>query len=135
MSTETKPAHRALRIPLLRLCFSLVLLTIVGVTIWASLQLPVWQTPRELVMHPWFIATLTDTYLAFFTFWLWVAYRTPSLTGRIIWLLLIFALGNIAMASYLLIQLWTLPKTARVGELLLRRQPARRSRTKRPPAV
>lgn len=135
MSTETKPAHRAQRIVLLRLCFSLVLLTIVGVTIWASLQLPVWQTPRELVMHPWFIATLTDTYLAFFTFWLWVAYRTPSLTGRIIWLLLIFALGNIAMASYLLIQLWKLPKTARVGELLLHKQPARRSRTKRPPAV
>lgn len=135
MNNKAKPARRAPRIALLRLCFSLVLLTIVGVTIWASLQLPVWQTPRELVTHPWFIATLTDTYLAFFTFWLWVAYRTPSLSGRLVWLLLIFTLGNIAMATYMLIQLWTLPKTARVGELLLRKQPVRRSRSKQPPVA
>lgn len=135
MNTETKTARRPQRIQLLRLCFSLVLLTIVGVTIWASLQLPVWQTPRDVVTHPWFIATLTDTCLAFFTFWLWVAYRTPSLTGRIVWLLLIFTLGNIAIASYMLIQLWKLPKTARVGELLLRQRPVRRSTRKRPPAA
>ncbi|SFF52991.1 Protein of unknown function [Fontimonas thermophila] len=105
----------------LKIVFSLFLLTIVGVTTWAGLQVPLWETPREVVLHPWFIATLTDTYLAFLTFWIWVAYKETSGLARLVWLLLILLTGNMAMAAYVLIQLWRLPPGAGVDQLLLRR--------------
>ncbi|WP_028007474.1 DUF1475 family protein [Solimonas flava] len=105
----------------LKLIFTLILLAIVAATGWASLQVPLWQTPRAVVGHPWFVATLVDTYLAFFTFWLWVTYKERSYPARALWLVAIFALGNIAMAGYVLIQLWRLPRGAGVDDLLLRR--------------
>ena len=71
--------------------------------------------------HPWFIATLFDTYFAFFTFWLWVAYKQRDWLKRIAWLRAILLLGNIAMATYMLIQLFRLPADAKIEELLLRR--------------
>lgn len=106
----------------LTVVFALVLITIVCATTWASGQMPFWKTPQRVVTHPWFIATLVDTYLAFFTFWLWVAYKETSNLVRLLWLLLIFALGNIAMAGYMLIQLLRLPSDAPIESLLLRRR-------------
>ena len=111
----------------LKLIFTLVFLIIVAATSWASSQLAVWKTPQAIVTHPWFIATLVDTYLAFFTFWLWVAYKESSNFARIVWLLLIFALGNMAMAGYMLIQLFRLPPGASIEDLLLRRPAPARS--------
>lgn len=106
----------------LKLVFALAFLVILGTTGWASAQMPFWHTPRELVMHPWFIATLVDTYLAFFTFWLWVAYKESSNLARLVWLALIFGLGNMAIAGYMLWQLFRLPPQAGIQELLLRRR-------------
>ena len=105
--------------------FVLILLCILAATSWASIQLPVWKTPQSVVGHPWFIATLVDTYLAFFTYWLWVAYKERSNLARLLWLLLIFALGNMAMAAYALIQLLRLPPDATVEDFLLRRRASR----------
>jgi hypothetical protein len=116
--------HGAFMNARLKLVFTLVFLTILGATAWASSRMPMWKTPQEIVSHPWFIATLVDTYLAFFTFWLWVAYKESSNLARAIWLLLIFALGNLAMAGYVLIQLFRLPPAARIEDLLLRRSAA-----------
>src|SRR5262245_47802419 len=106
----------------LKIVFTLAFLTILGATTWASLQMPFWKTPQALVTHPWFIATLVDTYLAFFTFWLWLAYKETSNLARLIWLVLIFALGNLAIAGYMLLQLWRLPPGAGMELLLLRRR-------------
>jgi hypothetical protein len=105
---------------LLRFTFSAVLITMLCVTGWASAQLPLWQTPNALVLHPWFIATLFDCYFAFLTFYVWVAYRESSWLARVLWLLAILALGNIAMATYLLMALWRLPADASIERLLLR---------------
>lgn len=110
----------------LKLIFTFIFLIILAATLWASRQMPFWETPREIVAHPWFIATLVDTYLAFFTYWLWVAYRERSFIAAAVWLLLIFALGNLAMAAYALIALWRLPANAKVEDFLLR--PARAPR-------
>lgn len=106
----------------LKIVFALALLTILGATTWASLQMPFWKTPQAVVGHPWFIATLVDTYLAFFTFWVWVAYKESSNLARAVWLVLIFALGNIAIAGYMLLQLLRLPPGAGAEALLLRRR-------------
>lgn len=106
----------------LTVVFGLIFATILLATSWATHQMPFWRTPQAVVTHPWFIATLVDTYLAFFTFWLWVAYKESSWWSRLLWLLLIFALGNLAMAGYVLIQLMRLPAGAGIEALLLRRR-------------
>jgi hypothetical protein len=106
----------------LKLIFVLAFLAIAGATVWASLQVPVWKVPQAVAGHPWFIATLVDTYLAFFTFWVWVAYKESSNLARALWLLLIFGLGNLAIAGYMLLQLFRLPPGARAEDLLLRRK-------------
>jgi predicted permease len=106
----------------LRLAFSGVVVTMLCVTSWASVQCTLWETPRAVVLHPWFIATLFDTYFAFLTFWAWLAYKESSNLARGLWLVAILLLGNIAMASYMLILLFRLPTNASMEQILLRKK-------------
>ena len=108
----------------LLLLFSGILVSMLAVTGWASSQVALWSLPRELVSHPWFIATLFDTYFAFLTFWLWLAWREGSWPVRIAWLFGILLLGNIAMASYVILQLARLPANASPSRLFVRRESA-----------
>jgi hypothetical protein len=108
--------------------FSLAALaSLIGVSVWATAQIGIVPAIRELWtgpeagFNPWFIATLTDAYFGFLWFWAWIAYKETSNAVRALWLLLILALGNIAMAAYMLIQLWKLPADAPAEALLLRR--------------
>ncbi len=105
----------------LRIAFSVVLLAMLWVTTWASNFQPLWELPRELATHPWFVATLFDAYFGFLTFYCWVAYKETSLWARILWLIAILLLGNIAMAGYMLWRLCKLPSRASMQDLLLRR--------------
>ncbi len=105
----------------LRLAAAFVLVAMLAVTTWASLEVALWKTPREVLTHPWFIATLFDTYFAFLTFYVWLAYKEPSNLARVLWLLAILLLGNIAMAIYLLRELFRLPANATMEDLLLRK--------------
>lgn len=107
-------------IQILRFIFIGFLAAILGTTLWAGSVVALWDTPREVATHPWFIATLVDTYLAFFTFWLWVAYKETGWISRLAWLVAIILLGNIAMAIYVLIKLFRLPADAPLEKLLLR---------------
>ncbi len=50
----------------------------------------------------------------------WVAYKERTLGSRLLWLLLILALGNIAMSFYVLIQLFRLKPDQGVEALLQR---------------
>lgn len=109
----------------LRWIFGFVLVAMLAVTGWASSQVALWKIPGSVGGHPWFIATLFDTYFAFLTFWLWLAYKERIWPVRIAWLLAILLLGNIAMAGYLLIQLFRLPRTATLEDLIIRRNPYR----------
>jgi hypothetical protein len=106
----------------LRIAFIVVLIAMFAVTGWASTEVALWKTPRAVATHPWFIATLFDTYFAFLTFYAWVAYKEVTWLARIGWLLGILLLGNIAMAVYMLIQLFRLPSGATIEQLLLRRR-------------
>ena len=106
----------------LRLAAGFVLVAMLAVTTWASLQVPLWETPRAVATHPWFIATLFDTYFAFLTFYVWLAYKETSNLARVLWLVAILLLGNIAMAIYLLRELFRLPTNAKMEDLLLRRK-------------
>ena len=106
----------------LRIAFTIVLIAMLCVTTWASSIVALWETPRAVATHPWFIATLFDTYFGFLTFYCWVAYRETSNLARIVWLIAILLLGNIAMAAYMLRQLFKLPADANIESLLLRQR-------------
>jgi hypothetical protein len=105
----------------LRIAFTCVLVTMLCVTSWATLQCPLWKTPQSVVLHPWFIATLFDTYFGFLTFYIWLAYKETGWLARLGWLVAILLLGNIAMSLYMLITLFRLPASAGVEQVLLRR--------------
>ncbi len=90
----------------LRLLFIVVIASMLAVTTWASLHTPLLSLPRDVWTHPWFIATLIDAYWAFITFYVWVAWKEQSAVARLLWLPAILALGNLAMAAYMLAQLF-----------------------------
>lgn len=108
----------------LRVFFVLVLVSMLAVTGWASTQCALWKTPREVVTHPWFIATLFDTYWGFLTFYCWVFYKECGWLARVLWLIAILLLGNIAMAVYMLVQLFRVRADASIDDVLLRRRRA-----------
>ena len=105
----------------LRGLFIVVLASMLWVTSWASLQCALFAIPREVYAHPWFIATLFDAYWGFTTFFVWVCYQQRSWLARIAWFVAIMLLGNLAMASYCLAQLFRTPTDGQVADLLTRR--------------
>ena len=102
----------------LRVLFSVILASMVCVTTWAALQCPLFAVPKAVAMHPWFIATLFDAYWGFVTFFVWVFFKQSSWTARFAWFVAVMALGNIAMSSYCLSELWLVPKEGRLADVL-----------------
>ncbi len=106
----------------LRLFFTLVVASMLGVTFWASGQCPLFGVPREVATHPWFIATLFDAYWGFLTFYLWVLWRERSWWARGTWLIAILLLGNLAMASYALEATFRASPQAKVPDWVMQRR-------------
>ena len=92
----------------LKLLFSGILLAMIVVTIDASLKQSLWDSWPGLKAQPWAIATLFDAYFGFLTFFVWVAYKESNAMRSAAWFVLIMCLGNMAMAAYVLIQLFRL---------------------------
>jgi hypothetical protein len=109
----------------LRVFFVVVLVSMLAVTTWASLHTPLFSIPREVYTHPWFIATLVDAYWAFLAFYVWVAWKEQSLAARVLWFVAIVLLGNIAMALYMLRELFALAAGEPLGVVFSRRNPGR----------
>lgn len=89
----------------LRFLFTAVLLTMFGLIIWASNHTALFDIPREVATHPWFITTLFDAYLAFVAFWVWLAWKEGTVAARVLWLFTILLWGNPAIAAYMLFEL------------------------------
>jgi hypothetical protein len=107
----------------LRVLFLVVIASMLAVTTWASLHTPIFSIPRDVFTHPWFIATLFDAYWAFIAFYVWVAWKEQSAAARIGWFVAIIALGNIAMAAYLLRELFKVPAAGPLDPVFTRRNP------------
>ena len=90
----------------LKFLFALILLAMLAMTTVASLDRGVFQAVGDLWPDLWFKATLMDAYFGFVTFYVWVAYKERRNWARILWFVLIMCFGNIAMATYVLIQLF-----------------------------
>jgi predicted permease len=97
-----------------------VLSVMLYVTVSASLHQDVLTATRLLWPDPWFRATLADAYFGFLFFWLWVAWREQSALQGAVWFVLIMALGNFAMAGYLMLQLRRLRPGDSIETMLLR---------------
>ncbi len=110
--------------PFLKLLFTAILTGMLVVTIKAGLSENLFHAGRILA-EPWVMATLWDAYCGFITFYVWVAYKETSWLLRVVWFVLIMTLGNIAMAMYMLIQLFRLAPDAGWKELWLRRESVR----------
>ena len=104
----------------LKLLFGTIFLWMTILTIRTSMAVSLWDAWDTFGDNPWAIATLYDAYFAFITFFVWVAYKESTLWSRLLWLVLILGLGNIAMSIYVLIQLFRL-KPDEPAEALLRR--------------
>ncbi len=110
----------------LRFLFIVVIGSMLGVTSWASLHQTLGDFARSATFRePWVIATLFDAYWAFITFFVWVAWKEQSLPARLLWFVSILLLGNLAMAAYMLVQLFSIPATGPLDEVFTRRQPGR----------
>ncbi len=92
----------------LKAWFLLVLFAMLAVTTWAGMQENILVAGGRLIRDPWGLATLFDAYFAFLAFWLWLAWRERTWAPRLLWLLAILGLGNLAMAAYVLLQLFGL---------------------------
>lgn len=57
---------------------------------------------------PWMRATLWDFYANVIVIYLWVCYKEKGILAKLIWLILLVALGSIASCAYVLIQLFRL---------------------------
>ena len=99
-----------------------VLAIMLYVTISASLQQDVLTATQRLWPDSWFRATLADAYCGFLFFWLWVAWREQSAAKGALWFVLIMTLGNLAMASYLLLQVRRMQSGEGIEQLLLRKR-------------
>jgi len=105
---------------LLAALFVAILIGMLYVTTVASLDRSILKVGPDLLGDRWFQATLADAYFGFITFYVWVAYKETTWASKIIWLVLVLLLGNIAMSIYVLIQLWRLKKEQPIHSVLLR---------------
>jgi hypothetical protein len=92
----------------LKLLFGAIFVWMIVATIRASLSVSLWEAMPAFAASPWAMATLYDAYCGFITFYAWVAYKERTWLGRVLWFVLIMALGNIAMSAYVLIELFRL---------------------------
>jgi hypothetical protein len=104
----------------LKLLFGAIFLWMVVMTVRTSLKVSLWSSLDSFAGNPWAVATLWDAYFGFITFWVWVAYKERTVWARALWLVLILALGNIAMSFYVLIQLLRLKPEQPVEAVLWR---------------
>ena len=78
---------------ILKFVFAGILLAMLFVTITASLDRNLFDA---------------DAYFGFLIFFVWVAYKEQQVWRKVLWFVLIICLGNLAMASYMLIELFKL---------------------------
>jgi Protein of unknown function (DUF1475) len=92
----------------LKLFFSLLFVWMCYVVISTSIQSNLFKEWDFLGSIPWMRATLWDFYANVTVIFFWLCYKEKSIVLKIVWLLLLVALGSIASCAYVLIQLFKL---------------------------
>jgi len=95
-------------IPALKIFFSVLFLWMCYTVISTSLNSNLFKEWHFLGSIPWMRATLWDFYANVIVIYLWIWYKEKTFAPKIIWLILLVALGSIASCAYVLIQLFKL---------------------------
>ncbi len=72
--------------------------------------------------EPWGLATMFDAYFGFMAFWLYVAWREPTVAARLGWFVAVMTLGNFAIAAYALICLFKAKGETTIGKIFFARK-------------
>jgi len=102
--------------------FAVILLSMMAMTFWASMERSVFQAGRGLWPDPWFLATVLEAYFGFLIFYIWMAYKEKTALPRVLWFILIMALGNMAAAFYVPLLLIKLRTVDPQGKIFLREE-------------
>ena len=102
---------------------AVVFAAMVAVTTWASLESNVALGFARVAADRWGLATLFDAYFGFLWFWLWVCWKERAWGRRLLWLMLLLALGNLAIAAFVAMQAWRWREAEGFGALLAERNP------------
>ena len=106
---------------ILKALFALILLAMLFVTIAASIEQNLFESVGNMWPNWGFKATLADAYFGFITFFVWVADKELRLWRRMVWFALIMLLGNLAIPTYMLLELSKLKVGDTIETLLTRR--------------
>ena len=101
----------------LKVVFSLLLVWMCYVVISTSINSNLFQQWDFLGGIPWMRATLWDFYANVFVIFVWVCYKEKTIAIKVIWLILLVALGSIASCAFVLIQLFRLKPNEGLKEL------------------
>jgi hypothetical protein len=107
----------------LKLLFLAIFLWMLAMTLHLQGRESILLSPKEFSWQtsPWAVATLFDAYFGFLTFFVWVCFKETKFLRKCLWFVLIMALGNIAMAGYVLIQLFRLEADEPASAILTKR--------------
>ena len=104
---------------LLRGIMIFVLLGMIVLTVVAVREASLMEAGSVLWEDAWFRLTLADAYFGFLIAYLWVWYKERKTWSKIAWLLLFVTLGNMAVSTYILIQLFRVRQGNLAESLLL----------------
>ena len=94
----------------LKVLFSLLLIWMCYTVISTSLESNLFKQWDFLGSIPWMRATLWDFYANVTVIFIWVCYKVNNVGLRLLWLILLVALGSIASCAFVLIQLFKLKR-------------------------
>jgi len=108
----------------LKILFGGIFLWMIAMTAHVQSQKSLLLSPNEFSWQtsPWACATLFDAYFGFVTFFVWVCFKERAGSAKLLWLILILSLGNIAMSGYVLLQLFQLRDDEPASAILTRRR-------------
>jgi len=101
----------------LKIFFSLLFVWMCYTVVTTSLANNLFQQWHMLGDIAWMRATLWDFYANVTVIFLWVCYKEKSIAIKILWLILLVALGSIASCAFVLIQLFRLKPGEGLKEL------------------
>jgi hypothetical protein len=101
----------------LKIFFTILFVWMCYTVINTSMQSNLFKEWDFLGSIPWMRATLWDFYANVVVIYLWVCYKEKGIIPKLIWLILLVALGSIASCAYVLIQLFRLKPGEGLKEL------------------
>ena len=108
-------------IRVLKFVFAAILFLMLLIVIAAGLNQNMLEAVRQIWPNWWFRVTLLDAYFGFLTIFVWVAYKERPMWRKLVWFAAFMLLGNMAISSYVLLELAKLREGEPFDTLLTRR--------------